>query len=163
MAINPLPPELEFDAPIPGEGLTSNPDSPQSWERPPEYTDYDEATKYIFDSLMAAPDQAVDLMSQGLPVDTLATQILFSGFSTGKWNPDLMLLLIEPVIYMLIFICEQAGVDYDLTLDDVDVLGDSPMEMGALEYIQRQAANAAQGGAKPMEEVLPGFMEVDGG
>ena len=28
-----------FNAPVPGESLTASPDTPKSWERPPEFTD----------------------------------------------------------------------------------------------------------------------------
>ena len=32
-----------FDAPIPGESLTSSPDNAKAWERPPQYADEDKA------------------------------------------------------------------------------------------------------------------------
>jgi hypothetical protein len=44
------------------------------------------------------------------------TQILlFEGFNQGKWNPDLMVLLIEPTAYMLMALAERADIDYVIT------------------------------------------------
>ena len=53
-------------------------------------------------------------------------QILSKGFQEGLFNPDLMLMLIEPVMYILIALCEKAGVEYSVYLDDED---DDEIEM----------------------------------
>ena len=37
-----------FNAPIPGESLTASPDTPTAWERPPEYTDQEEAMRAVY-------------------------------------------------------------------------------------------------------------------
>ena len=37
-----------FNAPIPGESLTASPDTPKSWERPPEFTDQEEAMRAVY-------------------------------------------------------------------------------------------------------------------
>ena len=44
--------------------------------------------------------------------------ILIHVFQEGKWNPDLMMLLIEPTIYILASMAEQCGVDYLLYRGD---------------------------------------------
>ena len=51
-------------------------------------------------------------LADGLPVGSLASIILQTGFQEGKWNPDLMMLLIEPTMYILSSIAEQCGIDY---------------------------------------------------
>jgi hypothetical protein len=43
---------------------------------------------------------------------------LFSGFNEGKYNPDLMLLMIEPTAYMIMALAERAGIDYEVMEDD---------------------------------------------
>ena len=53
-------------------------------------------------------------------------KILQKGFQEGLYNPDLMLMLIEPVMYILIALCEKAGVEYSIYLDDDE---DDEMEM----------------------------------
>ena len=37
-----------FNAPVPGESLTSSPDMPRAWERPPQYTSQDNAMEAIY-------------------------------------------------------------------------------------------------------------------
>ena len=37
--------------------------------------------------------------------------ILYEGFREGKWNPDLMMLLAEPVMYLLLYIAERADIE----------------------------------------------------
>ena len=51
-------------------------------------------------------------LADGMPVGSMASMILQAGFQEGKWNPDLMMLLIEPTMYILSAIAEQCGIDY---------------------------------------------------
>jgi hypothetical protein len=45
----------------------------------------------------------------------MAQVILYKGYTEGLWNPDLMLSLIEPTIYLLINIADYADIkDYTL-------------------------------------------------
>ena len=37
-----------FNAPIPGESLTTAPDMPKSWERPPQHSDAENAMEAIY-------------------------------------------------------------------------------------------------------------------
>mgnify|MGYP003113587546 FL=1 len=37
--------------------------------------------------------------------------MLYQGFESGKWTPDLMLLLQEPTMYMIMAMGEKAGID----------------------------------------------------
>ena len=37
-----------FNAPVPGESLTSAPSMQQGWERPPEHTEQQEAMEFIY-------------------------------------------------------------------------------------------------------------------
>ena len=106
-----------FNAPTPGESLTSSPDMPQAWERPPQYTEQDEAMEEIYleitsdDNLMPV----INLINDGVPLDQLAQVILYRGYTQGKFNPDLMLMLAEPTIYLLIAIADYADIkDYVL-------------------------------------------------
>ena len=51
-------------------------------------------------------------INDGVPIIDIAQQILYVGFREGKWNPDLMLMLAEPVAYVLIFMAENADITY---------------------------------------------------
>ena len=48
----------------------------------------------------------------------IAQTLLFTGFTKGYWNPDLMLILIEPVAYMYMALAERAGIDPVIDLNE---------------------------------------------
>ena len=106
-----------FNAPIPGEALTTAPDMPRAWERPPQYTSQDKAMEAVYMEL-TSPDnleKLVDIINDGTPLDEVAQVILYKGYSEGLFSPDLMMLLIEPTLYLLIAIADYADIkDYVL-------------------------------------------------
>jgi len=105
-----------MNRPIPGQSLTSNPDETYSWESPPEFTRLNEALDYILEFLIEEENYTsiVGAIGEGIPISDVTQQIMYMGFSNGKWNPDLMLLLVEPLMYMVMSLCEKAGVEYTL-------------------------------------------------
>ena len=106
-----------FNAPIPGESLTTSPDTPNSWERPPLYTTQERAMEELY-LLMTEKERLTELVKiidDGVPLDEIAQVILYKGYTEGQYNPDLMLIMIEPTIYLLIAIADYAGIkDYVL-------------------------------------------------
>jgi len=107
-----------FEAPIPGESLTSDPENPNLWETPPELSTEQDAIHSIFMHMTDEESypKIVDSMRDKVPIDMIAQVYLFKGFQDGKWSVDLMLLLIEPTVYILMWLAEQAGVT-DAVLD----------------------------------------------
>jgi len=106
-----------FNAPIPGESLTSSPETPTAWERPPEYTDQDEAMMAVYMVLTEQDTlrQLIGIISEGVPLDEIAQVLLYKGYTEGKYTPDMMLMLAEPTIYLLIAIADYAEIkDYVL-------------------------------------------------
>ena len=100
----------------PGESLTGNPDEPKAWEQAPEFTNMREALDYIVDGLMKE-DVFLSItgsIRKGIPISDVVQQILYVGFTEGKWNPDMMMLLIEPLMYVIMAFCEKAGVAFTL-------------------------------------------------
>jgi hypothetical protein len=72
------------------------------------------------------PDTYVKLLksvSQGVPLADIAQIILFKEFQQGSWNPDLMLMLFEPTVYMIMALAERLDLPmtiYEGELDDED-------------------------------------------
>ena len=110
--------KLMFDRPIPGQSLVNSTDKKLPYERPPEYTNVEKAQEYLFESLVESGEDVIELLAQGIPVSTIAMSTLMKGFANGKWNPDVLLMLIEPAVYTTLFIAEQAGIDYILDNDE---------------------------------------------
>ena len=57
-------------------------------------------------------------LNDGVGVVDIASITLYSGFLEGKWNPDLMVLLMEPTMYMVMALAEKAEIEYDLEAGD---------------------------------------------
>jgi len=117
-----------FNAPIPGESLTTSPDMQKNWERPPRYTDPDDCIENIYLELTSDESlpELVNMINQGIPLDDLAQVILYKGYTEGLWTPDVQLLLIEPILYLLISIADYAGIKdyvlYEGEEDDPDTM-----------------------------------------
>ena len=121
-AINFIQGGLERGKAIPGQSLTNSPDQPYNWEKPSEYTNPREAMLYVFESL-TVPETTTNILlslDNGVGVIDIASITLYSGFLEGKWNPDLMLLLMEPTMYMIMALAEKADIDFDLEAGDRD-------------------------------------------
>ena len=108
-----------FDAPTPGSSLTGDPQNPRSWETPAQFTTEEEALKNIFMNLTKEEnhDQLLNSLRDGNPIEMVVQVLLFKGFQEGKWSPDLMLLLIEPTVYIVMWLADQAGIDVTLDSD----------------------------------------------
>ena len=108
--------------PIPGQSLTSNPDEPRPFEGATEFTNFKEALDYTVVELLE-PEAYLSLMGavgDNVPILDLVMQITYVGFREGKWNPDLMLMLIEPLMFVLMSLAEKAGIEYRIDSDDDD-------------------------------------------
>ena len=102
-----------FNAPTPGESLTRDPEQKFPWERPPEINDVDTAIKEVFVMLTERKSlvELLNLLNNGQPVDEIAQMVAYRGMSVGKYNSDLMLLLLEPLMYLIIAIAEEYEID----------------------------------------------------
>ena len=92
-----------FDAPIPGQSLTSEPKS-WSWERPPRFVKKEDAALFIWDKLHTQDqlERMIVLLDIGVSVQSLTKTIVFGGFVEGMYTPDLAVLLF-PVVERMIF------------------------------------------------------------
>ena len=134
-AINFIQGNLERGRPIPGQSLTNSPDQPYNWEKPSEYTNPREAMLYVFESL-TVPETTTNILlslDNGVGVIDIASITLYSGFLEGKWNPDLMMLLMEPTMYMIMAIAEKADISYSLEAGDAK----APVEMSPDRQIEK--------------------------
>lgn len=108
--------------PIPGQSLTNDPDQKYPWEGPPEYTDFRQALNFITGQLLQEDIFAAIMkgIGDGVPLTDITLQMLQTGFEQGKWNPDLLTMLIEPTIYTLMALSEKAGIKYRINGDEED-------------------------------------------
>ena len=160
--------QAKLDRPIPGESLTRDPEDPYPWEKPAEFTVRQEAIDYSFVTLTeeAAYEGLVESAMSGATVMELTRLYLFKGFTEGKWNPDLMLMLIEPIAYMIMGLLERAGVnDYTVIEDDEeDLFGvEMPQEMTegmtTKEEVPEEVEEVMQQNESLLQQRTPSLME----
>lgn len=111
-----------LDAPIPGESLTK-PVGASKVERPPQFSDMNEALEYLFNKMTDPKFVArmIAIMKAGAPAEAVARTLIFTGFMNGKWSVDLALLLAPTVMRMIVSIALNAGMsEKDLKIKNPD-------------------------------------------
>lgn len=147
---------------VPGQSLTNSPEQPYKWEQPPEFVNTKEASLYVF-SVLTTPETVPNLLesvASGVGVVDLASIVLYSGFLEGKWNPDLMTLLMEPTMYMIMALAEKANIKYVVDTGDdekePEITGEQQEKtfkrgLTALEEIKNQTVNRINPQTIPVE------------
>ena len=110
-----------FNAPIPGQSLTSEPKN-YPWENPPRMVDPEEALLFHLEKLedKKAIESLAGLMALGVDILDLTEGILRAGVADGQHSIDVSL-IIAPVIHEYIKgIGDAAGIDYKEGLVDED-------------------------------------------
>ena len=144
--------------PIPGQSLTANPDEPRPFERPPDFTNFKEALDFIAADLLLEENYTpiVLAIADGVPITDLAMQIGYVGFREGKWNPDLMMMLMEPLMYLLMALAEKADIEYRIDDEDDEDDEDSILEdrvKNISETLKAKARGKMPEGALPSDIV----------
>jgi hypothetical protein len=147
---------------VPGQSLTNSPEDKYKWESPPEFSNHKEASLYVF-SLLTTPETVPNLLesvANGVGIIDLASIVLYSGFLEGKWNPDLMALLMEPTMYMIMALAEKANIKYVVDSGDDEQEPEITSEqqeksfkkgLTALEEIKKETVNKINPQAIPIE------------
>jgi len=125
---------MMFDAPIPGESLTQDPEAPQDYETPPQYT----AVEDFMDDLalkLTDPDNidgVMDPIRKKVPLEDVMQMVLFKAMSSGKITVDLMMLAMEPTLYLLIGLAEYSGISDPVLYPEDDMIDDEEDELATL-------------------------------
>jgi|TARA_B110000285_G_scaffold175999_1_gene197495 hypothetical protein len=111
-----------FNKPIPGQSLMSDPDKPMPFEKAPLYTDRTDVLENFFEMLTEPKvyEGLLDTLETGITVMDVVQTLLYQGFREGDFNPDMMLLVAEPLAYMIAALAERADVDFIISEDDED-------------------------------------------
>lgn len=147
--------------PIPGQSLTNSPDEPYAWEQSPQFTNLQAATDALFVELTEPEvyDSVLTMIERGESIANVAQIILYDGFQKGMFNPDLMMLLIEPTMYMLMALAEKGGVDdYKLYDDEEDDEFDEDQQLEGMDKIMDMAKDKLA--PKMKSGVLPRDIEA---
>ena len=105
-----------FDRPTPGQGMTAAPGS-RVWEQPSQFSNPKEAVAFVIgkiDSNEQGKDEMLNLMAAGSPIEAIVNTVSLSGFSEGKWSPDVAELIKLPVTAYLIGLAMENGIEAQL-------------------------------------------------
>ena len=111
-----------FNAPIPGQSLTSEPRN-YPWENPPEFANPEEALLFHMDRLKdpSKVKAIAGLLTLGLDVVTLTEGILRGAVAEGRHSVDVSM-LIGPIVHeYIVGVADAAGLDYDEGLEEEDM------------------------------------------
>ena len=139
------------DRPIPGQSLTTDPDTPAAYERPPLITTKEEGVDYLVGIILAEETYVVimDALADGVPVMDLVQGILVNAFEEGVFNPDLMLLLAEPLAYLLLGLSERQGIRARIVNDP-----DEPYDPDDLDNWDYSEEEPTENSRNPFKEKL---------
>ena len=109
-----------FKRPIPGQSLTNSPENSYPWEQPPVLTDVKEASMFFFSKLIEPKvyNSLLDAIEEGMPLMDIAQVLMYQAYRDGLINPDLMMILVEQVVYMMAALAERQGIDFIIQEDD---------------------------------------------
>ena len=101
--------------PTPGQSLTNNPEILQPYERPPEFVTKEDALDFFLESFLKEDkyNAIMEVLEAGTPVMDLVQLFVMEAFKAGKINPNMMLLLAEPLAYILLGLAEREGIRAD--------------------------------------------------
>jgi hypothetical protein len=111
-----------FKRAIPGQSLTNSPDTPHPFEGPPIYTNRTKALEYFFELLTEEKvyERVLDALEDGTAVMDIVKVLVYKAFSEGLINPDMMLIVAEPLAYMIASLAERANVEFVISNDPDD-------------------------------------------
>ena len=148
----------DFEKPIPGQGLMADPENPMAFEKPAEISTLSDAINKVFLTVTAEDsfEGILKSIKDGIAITELTHYILFEGFRKGMWNPDLMLMLAEPTMFMLIAFAEKASIDYVLyegEEEELELSDEEKIELNQrfTELIEQQLRNGSKLSALPSE------------
>jgi hypothetical protein len=124
-----------FDRPIPGQSLTSDPDSPKPFEGPPKFTDRTAVLEHYFSVFTEENtyESMLDALDSGMSLMELTQVFLMEGFQKGLFNPDMMLMVAEPIAYMIAALAERADVDFTVMNDEDERPTGKDQEMSIMD------------------------------
>ena len=118
-----------FKRPVAGESLTRSPENQAAWEQPPVITDPVEASRFFFSKLLEPEvyNSVLDSVEEGTPLMDIAQVFMYQAFTEGLINPDLMMTMVEQVVYMIAALAERQGLDFIIQRDDEEDIEEEMM------------------------------------
>lgn len=101
---------MSIQTPTPGSSLTDAPKA-NKWEQPAQFSDPDEAIGHVLNNLTKPAKFAkfLDALDKGVEIEAMVRTLVMTGFSEGKWTPDVGMLIAETLTTMLSMFAQENG------------------------------------------------------
>jgi hypothetical protein len=112
---------MRLNAPIPGANYMADTRN-YAWHRPPDMVDYDEAVSYLIDKIDEPEEKELIFAMLGIDahITTVVTVLLLQAVSKGKIGIDLAVLIAGPVARYIEIAAKNAGVKYEMGVENKD-------------------------------------------
>lgn len=153
-----------FSGPIPGESLTHAPKQ-MPYEHPPQFTKLEDAMNFLMGQMLEPQylKQLLALMDAGMPIEAITRTLLFSGFSMGKWTPDLGILMYKPLMLSLMAIAHKANMKHTpiVLKESLTKFQDQKLKQFQMmeEYKMKEAPASSETEELPEPTLNGGFMQ----
>ena len=144
-SLNELAELIKKGSAIPGQSLVNNPQTPYNWEKPAKSANPKEALQNLSNELLQkeALESIVFSLAEGVSVEDLTSSILFAKFYKGDINPDTLLTLIQPTMYLVMAIGDEGGVNFNIEANDVNEI-DPEDEQEKIQEFQSLVARGSK-------------------
>ena len=138
--------EPAFDAPIPGQSLTTEPKN-RPWRNPPQLDTVEDAMEYYLPRL-SSPELAprmLEVIESGIPLTSLAETLVTGGAMQGVHSIDVGILVSPILVEFMKGMAEIAEIEYNLGDKDKDEEPDPQLirkTMEELDTKQKQIVKA---------------------
>lgn len=155
------PSPINFDAPVPGMSLTTEPGN-RPWENPPQFAQIEEVLEYYIDRL-SDEDRQEDMLAiieDGMPINMLVDSTISTGVMSGLHTVEAGLLAAPVLSEFIQAIADIEDIKYTLSTADTKKGLSPAMQRKAEKMIQQELQAELEGrNAPPMEEDEEAMME----
>ena len=144
-----------FDAPIPGQSLTSEPKN-RPWRNPPQLDTVEDAMEYYLPRLSspALAPRLLEVIERGIPLTSLAETIVTGGAMQGIHSIDVGILVSPILVEFMKGMAEIAEVEYNLGDKDKDEEPDPQLLQLAMKELKESEDVIEQASTDTQEEMI---------
>jgi len=144
---------INFDAPVPGMSLTTEPGN-RPWENPPQFAEIEEVLDYYIDRLSdeSRQDDMLAIIEEGMPINMLVDSTISTGVMSGLHTVEAGLLAAPVLAEFMQAMADIEGINYTLSTADKKKGLSPAMQRKAEKMIQQELQAELEGNAMPQEE-----------
>lgn len=132
----------EFDAPIPGMGMTAELGG-RPWQSPPQYPTVEKAIEYYIERITTSEfkSQLLDVLEMGVTVTAIVNTMQLSSVMEGVHSADVGILISPVLMEFIMLIADKAGIKYQTGLEEDTKEPRKSLVMKSLNKLREEEAS----------------------